>query len=141
MKTQVSEKTCDSFLRSLLLSNNHFYSPGLLFKIFSSGLLFKMSSTANDVKQSPVDLSKPMNDLEWVNLMDEIDRATGVQETQLEKMKRKVREEPLIPIGKKLMCNFFTCFQPILCLSLLYRMPGDCNMSYDGTPCNDEERW
>ena len=44
-------------------------------------------------------MTKPLTDLEWVNLMQDIEDVTGKQESQLEKMKRKTKENPLIPLG------------------------------------------
>lgn len=38
--------------------------------------------------------------LEWVNLMQELERERPSQEAFVDKMKRKFKSEPLVPIGK-----------------------------------------
>lgn len=41
-----------------------------------------------------------MTQLEWVNLLADMERDIPSSEDMLTKMKRKAKEQPLIPIGK-----------------------------------------
>jgi hypothetical protein len=82
------------------------------------------------------DLSAPVTELEWVTLMEDMEAIHGKPEGQLEKMKRKTKENPLVPVGESFLlvyipnCNKFT------------NNRSDCNLflSCLGTSSNDEER-
>lgn len=52
---------------------------------------------------------KMLSELEWTNLLQEIDSHTGLsQETPMQKLKRKFMAEPLIPLGEQHIRNH-TC--------------------------------
>lgn len=66
---------------------------------------------------------KQLSELEWTNLLQELDTHTNyIQETPMQRLKRKFTSEPLIPLGKKV--TFSICCDHVTNQSVLLTRNG-----------------